>query len=632
MNVIDINGNVEKLTTYKDLERNRRVNGNHSLSFLVFENETNKHSFPLVQEESIIEYDNNRYRVKTLDHSSLGNKSFKSVVTKHVFFDLIGNFQHKVLTGSLTLTSCMNHALEGTGYTSSVQGSFPSIPFEKFGEANSISLIQTALDEFGAEMEIDGSVIVVKKTIGVKTDYQIRYKHNLKTISKSVNTDNLATYIKGYGKDGIEAEYTSPNAEKYGIIEAEPFNDERYTTVESLQSALKEQLQDEPEISFEIEFVELKKAGYEGETINLGDTIYVIYEPLGINITARVIEYTEYPEEPTNSSVVLSNFKENITSDFTNLKKTANRVNKILTQGDTVKYEFLDSFVKQATEALHNSMTELQYPEDGGIVAIDKNNNNNIVVFNSGGIGISKDGGKTFRTAMTGEGFVADVINAGTLKAINIEGVDIQGSKFVTQGEGGTATIWDGLWKSTYGDTEISLYKNSVKVNKGGTTNVNGLQADLEGSGLYFQNLSNGSSTGGFAIYTDGTNSTVTNLGGVGEVNIFGGGTFFANEFSTTSSEKKKQDIEEWTENALDLINDSVIYKYRMKNDVENNVNKEKYGLILERETPDHVKSGEGVEQYAMNTLSWKAIQELSNKVTELEKEIVELKNNGTSS
>jgi hypothetical protein len=82
-----------------------------------------------------------------------------------------------------------------------------------------------------------------------------------------------------------------------------------------------------------------------------------------------------------------------------------------------------------------------------------------------------------------------------------------------------------------------------------------------------------------------------------------------------------KQDIEEWNECALDLINSATIYQYRLISEVEAGRDKVRQGLVIGEgyNTPDGVKDGDGVEQYLMNSWSWKGIQELFTKFTDLD-------------
>ncbi len=119
-----------------------------------------------------------------------------------------------------------------------------------------------------------------------------------------------------------------------------------------------------------------------------------------------------------------------------------------------------------------------------------------------------------------------------------------------------------------------------------------------------------------------------------GEVQITdrsGNGTYRpirASSFPSGSMAEFKQDIKVWEESALDLINDSIIYDYMLKVDVENGNMRRRQGLVIgnDYKTPSGVIDGDGVEQYLMNSWSWKAIQELDIKITGAEDDIEWLK------
>ncbi|AUJ26542.1 phage tail spike protein [Virgibacillus dokdonensis] len=78
-----------------------------------------------------------------------------------------------------------------------------------------------------------------------------------------------------------------------------------------------------------------------------------------------------------------------------------------------------------------------------------------------------------------------------------------------------------------------------------------------------------------------------------------------AGDFINSSSEVNKTNIEKFEGSALDIFNQSVIYKY-IKNDVE------EYGFVTERETPTEIIRGEGVSSYSIQGLLVKSVQELS--------------------
>jgi hypothetical protein len=85
-----------------------------------------------------------------------------------------------------------------------------------------------------------------------------------------------------------------------------------------------------------------------------------------------------------------------------------------------LRYNVYTEAVKKATEALNNSMTELEYPEGMGIIARDPENGARFVVLRSSGLGITKDGGATFSEAITADGVTTSLLTAGQINANNI--------------------------------------------------------------------------------------------------------------------------------------------------------------------------------------------------------------------
>ncbi|WP_052659460.1 phage tail protein [Bacillus alveayuensis] len=424
--VTNLSGQTEALTDYKSLERKRRVNGERSLSFFVPKTPRNEHAFDLVQEESVVEYDGHEYRIKQIEERLIGNTPVKQVHAEHVFFDIIDVYQYGTISGTKSINETLSFTLNGTGYTFSVIDSFNSVQFENFGDDTALALFQKILERYQAEFDIVGTDVRIYKQIGSQTDFQFRYKHNIKTFAKTVKTDNLSTYIKGYGKQNDDgtyqavAEYTSPMADIYGIRHAKPIKDERFTDSASLLDYIKTQIQDTPEISITIEFTDLAKAGYPYSSPNLGDTVYLIYEPLNVDMTTRILEIIDYPESNQSPKVTLANFNE----DFADVmfRHTKSQIEKIYDENTgKVRFNVLDEAVRIATEAINNSRTELQYPPSGGIRAVDPNDPNRFVAFTSAGIGVTTDGGATFPQAITADGINTQLLIAGQIKTNHIQ-------------------------------------------------------------------------------------------------------------------------------------------------------------------------------------------------------------------
>jgi phage minor structural protein len=469
--ITDISGNTEALSGYKGLKRYRNVSGEKTLAFLILPTEQNTHAFPMVSEESLVEFDGEPYRIKQIAEKSKGHTLYKEVVAVHTFFDLIDDHIYTAQTGSMTFQSALQFVLGGTDYTWAIIDTFYAQEFENFGDDNRLALFQEVLKRYGAEFTLNGTFLTLKKKIGNATDFQFRYNYNVKTITRDVNTNNLSTYIKGFGKkndDGtyaIESEYTSPNASIFGVRHAKPVYDERYTTVEGLNERLQVELSDTPEVSISIDFADLRRAGFPFDVPNEGDDVYLIYEPMGIDVEVRLTEINEEYDEasvyPYKTTVTLANLRDSFTGSIVDSQK---QIKDIVGTDGKVRYNVLDAAVKRATEALQSAQTELEF--ENGIIARDKNNPNFLVLFNAAGLGISTDGGQTFRQAITSQGVVTDVLTAGQIDANNIsvrgggetdysqidsDGFFAKGTAFTVQRPDGYSLVNNGIANFDFG-------------------------------------------------------------------------------------------------------------------------------------------------------------------------------------
>lgn len=95
-------------------------------------------------------------------------------------------------------------------------------------------------------------------------------------------------------------------------------------------------------------------------------------------------------------------------------------------------------------------------------------------------------------------------------------------------------------------------------------------------------------------------------------------------KLTQTSLESIKKNITKFTKNATDIINNSDIYEYNLKSDED--TDKKMLGFVIgdKYRTPAEVieKNGQAVELYSAIGILWKAVQELSARVEQLEKEV----------
>lgn len=332
MNLIVTNlaGESLPLLDYRPPMRTRNIDGTHTLSVVIREIIKNKRAVDLIEGEGKLSLNNNTYRIKKLNRDVKGNVPQLEITALHTFFDIIHDYQYDIIEGEkvLSLHQGLSHALEKTDITFIIEDEFDSLSFENFGDANSLNLFEKLRTSFGFEFIIENDTFLrIRKQIG-STDkpVQMRWKHNIVTIKEEIDTTNLATYVKGYGKpkedaDGnivkdeyvVATEYTSPKAHLYDkLYHADPVYDERFIHEPALREHLKKRIVDEPEVSYTIEYNELKKTGV--ESLELGDSAFLIHEVLGLDFNTRAVEVIDFPTHPNIKPIyTISSKKESMT-------------------------------------------------------------------------------------------------------------------------------------------------------------------------------------------------------------------------------------------------------------------------------------------------------------------------------
>ncbi|WP_121605508.1 phage tail protein [Virgibacillus sp. Bac332] len=647
LSITDLQGNTEPLVDFQQYARKRKVNGEKTISMTVVPSENNKHAFPLIGEETTITHGDDEYIIKKYSAKSLGNKYIKRIDGVHKFYvDMINKQQEKVHNGSITFQAYMNLVFENTGYTFATIDSFPAREFDNLGNDNRLSMLEKGLKRFKAEMELVGKQVRFKKMVGNDTDFQFRYGHNIKSIEESCDTTNLATVIRGKGADGITAYYRSPNADIFGEIDAPPVMDERFTSKESLLEEMKARLEDTPLFSTKIDFADLRAAGYPYTVPNEGDRVFVIYEPMNdLILETRILEIDETFDDdlnPIKTTVTLANHKKSFADVvFDNTQK---QLGKIINNDGIIRNDVLSEAIRIATQSILNARTELQFPDEGGIWAVDKDDPNKVVVYNSAGLGVSKDGGKTFGNAITGEGIVAEAIMAGLMYGVNIIQDDGAGGRIELangmleafyQGIRTTKISKDGLTLYLTGDgREVGTLRDSRLTNDKSKTGIalNSAQDFISlgfasaqetsnsilhankydgktslyryGNTIFLKAINNETSL--YASGSDGERELIKlkrnssssadlflyfkinpmgNADGENSFHIKGAGYFdewvSASRIIDRSLKKYKTDINKLNVNALSILLNADLYEYKLKSDIENGIDYVNYGLVI---------------------------------------------------
>lgn len=367
---------------------------------------------------------------------------------KHVFYDS----ENYLIQDSYVVDKSCNDALDHLNNATDTESPFTTL--SNIATINSYrcvrkslyEAIKVVLERWGGHLIRDNWNIQIKDTIGQDNGVTIRYAKNLKNISATYDWDGVVTKLLPVGKDGLLLNKLDPDASLY--IEANNRYDIPFTkTVSFNQDNIDEEDYEDEETYTQaligdltqkaLDYVlnnSVPKVNYTlsanvEKVSDVGDTVQVIDEKLGINIMTHIISYDydcileKYKEiEFGNFTPTLSNLVNDITDMTQNIVEEENATLQVILGQE------LDEATSKIWNALGNSYVIYEGDKILVVDSLPKETATNVIMINNGGIGFSNSGiNGTFNSAWTIDnvlnmeqinviGLTADLIKGGTLK------------------------------------------------------------------------------------------------------------------------------------------------------------------------------------------------------------------------
>lgn len=302
--------------------------------------------------------------------------------------------------------------------------------------------IQTVLERWGGHLVRDNYTIAIRNAIGKDNGVVVRYAKNLKEINCEYNWDNVVTKLMPVGKDGLlldekyiysKIQYDIPytkcvSFEQNGIEEDDykdadgNLNEDAYKN--ALMNDLRTQAQDyvnancKPSVNYKL------KANLEKIT-DVGDTIVVKDERLGLDITTNVIAYDYDCILERYTELEFGNFKQKLSNLVDSI--TSSTQQTIQKNNEEIKVTLSDE-LKNATDKILGAMSSSYVIYDGDkILVVDtlpKEEAHHVIMINSGGIAFSSSGiNGAFESAWT----IDNVLNMEQINVINLTADLIKG-------------------------------------------------------------------------------------------------------------------------------------------------------------------------------------------------------------
>ncbi|EMF0057947.1 phage tail protein [Enterococcus hirae] len=308
---------------------NWQENETWEISFTIVKTKFNELAFDLVDYENSVFFNGQEFIVKQMGVSVEGAAIAKTVTATHIYYTMQDGFQYDTITGTRSINQLLAHVFEpdNRGFTWNVvdpNKKFLPVEQENFGNGNYLKLVEEILKDYDAIVIPDNKNLTFfpRSEYGKKTEEQIRYKYNTDSVKFDIDTLNLKTQIKGFGKKKEDdtyyftpITYTSKQSEKWGIRVQSPVSDDRYTVSGNMLERLKTDLQDYPTITGTVTM----KWRVEP---NKGDYVAFVYEPLGVNTYIQVVGIKTYPAIPNKPpEITLSNTKKTMTAILAEMTK-----------------------------------------------------------------------------------------------------------------------------------------------------------------------------------------------------------------------------------------------------------------------------------------------------------------------
>lgn len=359
--------------------------------------------------------------------------------------------------------------------------------YKNFIEALNSNEDNSFINRWGGEIFFDNYEVIVNKKQGNDYGVQILYGKNIKKdgIQEEIDTREVVTRIfpKAYNGYKSTSPVDSELINKYPTVKIATmtFDDVKMQqdaseedrangiiiceTQKELDKALEEKCRqqyengiDKPKLSMSVEIVLLENTEEyreykELEKVGLGDTVHCKHSKLGITTDARVIELEYDCLKKKTTQVELGDYKYNY---FNNVTSAANRIDNAIRPDGTIVGEQVQGLIDGVKAQMRAQSSAARKSNVRAVLFEDLDEQSptyGALCLGTMGFQIASkrtvDGREwDWKTFGTGQGFVADLIVAGTMFADRIRGGELMSENYIEGLEGFKLDLNKGIIKA----------------------------------------------------------------------------------------------------------------------------------------------------------------------------------------
>ena len=241
---------------------------------------------------------------------------------------------------TMSLSEFMSYITQNTQFTYSIHDQFSSYTFPDYPEGRALDLfLNSGREAYNYEFTVNNYHIDIFKKIGKEDSFVFVDKGNIAALTSSYDDLTITTHIEGEStfqsgdndSTTITAEYASPNAEQYGLIDADYYSGSNAKTQSELIAELKKQIQDYPLIQITLEYHAFQDHLIDSlNDIQIGNSGW-IKDRKDVDISSRIVETTHYLQSPENHEplIVFGNVIGDLSTTLAHLGVAANSTNNM---------------------------------------------------------------------------------------------------------------------------------------------------------------------------------------------------------------------------------------------------------------------------------------------------------------
>ncbi len=384
----------------------------------------------------------------------------------HIFYDS-ANY---LIADSYVVDSTCNQALDHLNTATE-----PKSPFSTVSDINTISsyrcvrkslydAIKTVLERWGGHLVRDGWTIGIRQSIGADKGVVVRYGKNLKTITATYDWSGVCTRLLPEGDNGLLLNALDSKQSLY--MDAPKQYDVPYCkTVQFSQSDIKQEnyktpdgkddetaykraclvdLQQQAQKYLEdncVPKVNYKMSANLDKITDIGDTIEVIDERMGLDMMTNVISFEFDCIQQRYTSIEFGTFKQTLSGLMGTVQQTAtDTAQAVNSQIVTTVNDKLDESESKINNLFSGSYVIYDGEQILVVDSLPKESAHNVLRINSAGIGFSSSG-------INGDFTSAWAIDGTLNKQFTASGAYPVGAIYLSVTDTDPATLFGGTWE-----------------------------------------------------------------------------------------------------------------------------------------------------------------------------------------